>query len=72
MNGRKAVEWHDRIKLSVWYVEHLTVWLDIKIFFMTFIKVLSNADNENVGATVINDEKNHPAETEQAQEIVNK
>lgn len=72
VNGRKAVEWHDRIKLSVWYVEHLTVWLDIKIFFMTFIKVLSNADNENVGATVINDEKNHPAETEQAQEIVNK
>ena len=72
INGRKAVEWHDRIKLSVWYVEHLTMWLDIKIFFMTFIKVLSNADNENVGATVINDEKNHPAETEQAQEIVNK
>ena len=52
INGRKAVEWHDRIKLSVWYVEHLSVGLDIKIFFATFFKVFSNADNENTGATV--------------------
>lgn len=52
INGRKAVEWHDRIKLSVWYVEHLTMWLDIKIFFLTFFKVFTNADNENTGATV--------------------
>ena len=72
VNGRKGVEWHDRIKLSVWYVEHLTMWLDIKIFFLTFFKVLSNADNENVGATVRNDEKMHSSEAEQAQEPVNK
>ncbi len=72
VNGRKAVEWHKRIKLNVWYVEHLSLWLDIKIFFMTFFKVLSNADNENVGATVRNDEKKHPAEAEQAQEPINK
>ena len=72
VNGRKGVEWHDRIKLSVWYVEHLTMWLDIKIFFLTFFKVLSNADNENVGATVRNDEKMHSSEVEQAQEPVNK
>ena len=72
VNGRKGVEWHDRIKLSVWYVEHLTMWLDIKIFFLTFFKVLSNADNENVGATVRNDEKIHSSEVEQAQEPVNK
>jgi lipopolysaccharide/colanic/teichoic acid biosynthesis glycosyltransferase len=52
INGRKAVEWHDRIKLSDWYVEHLTMWLDIKIFFLTFFKVFTNADNENTGATV--------------------
>jgi hypothetical protein len=47
------VEWHDRIKLSVWYVEHLTLWLDVKIFFLTIFKVFSNADNENTGATVV-------------------
>jgi sugar transferase EpsL len=52
INGRKGVEWHDLIKLSVFYVEHLTMWLDIKIFFLTFFKVFTNADNENTGATV--------------------
>ena len=55
VNGRKGVEWHKRIDLNVWYVEHISLWLDIKIFFMTFIKVLSNADNENTGATVEQD-----------------
>ena len=55
VNGRKGVEWHKRIDLNVWYVEHVSLWLDIKIFFMTFLKVLSNADNENTGATVEQD-----------------
>lgn len=57
VNGRKGVEWHKRIDLNVWYVEHLSLWLDIKIFFMTFLKVLSNADNENTGATVSQDKE---------------
>ena len=52
IHGRKDVEWHERIKLNIWYVDHLTFFLDVKIFFMTVFKVLSNADNENVGATV--------------------
>ena len=62
IHGRKAVEWNARIRLNVWYVEHLTLWLDIKIFFMTFFKVLSNADNENVGATVVKEGDSTPAE----------
>ncbi len=52
INGRKGVEWHHRIELNVWYVDHVSFWLDVKIFFMTIYKVLSNADNENVGKTV--------------------
>jgi len=52
INGRKAVEWNRRIELNVWYVDHLSLWLDLKIFFLTFYKVFSNADNENTGATV--------------------
>ena len=51
-HGRKDVEWHRRIELNVWYVDHLTFWLDIKILFLTVFKVLTNADNENKGATV--------------------
>ena len=52
VHGRKDVEWHKRIELNVWYVDHESFWLDTKIFFMTIFKVLSNADNENVGETV--------------------
>ncbi len=53
INGRKDVEWNKRITLNVWYVEHLSLWLDVKIFFKTIVKVFSNADNENKGATVV-------------------
>lgn len=52
VHGRKEVEWHKRIELNVWYVEHVTFWLDIKILFMTIFKVFSNSNNENKGATV--------------------
>lgn len=52
VNGRKDVEWHNRIELNVWYVDHMSLLLDIKIMFMTAFKVLTNADNENSGATV--------------------
>lgn len=52
VNGRKDVEWHKRIELNVWYVDHMSLLLDIKIMFMTAFKVLANADNENSGATV--------------------
>ena len=54
INGRKDVEWHHRIELNVWYVRNISFFLDVKIFFMTIIKVLRNDDNENVGETVIN------------------
>ena len=57
VNGRKDVEWHHRIELSVWYVDNISLLLDIKIFFMTIFKVFTNADNENVGETVVKDEE---------------
>lgn len=56
VNGRKGVEWHKRIQLNVWYVDNVSFLLDLKIFFMTIFKVFTNADNENTGATVVNQE----------------
>lgn len=53
VNGRKGVEWNRRIELNVWYVDNVSFFLDMKILFMTVAKVLTNADNENTGATVI-------------------
>ena len=52
IHGRKAVERNKRIELNVWYVRHMSFLLDIKIFFMTIIKVLKNEDNANTGNTV--------------------
>ena len=56
INGRKDVEWHRRIELNCWYVDNMSLWLDIKILFMTVFKVLKNEDNVNVGATLVTDE----------------
>lgn len=48
VNGRKEVPWPKRIELNLWYVGHMSFWLDCKIAFMTVFKVVSNADNNNV------------------------
>lgn len=58
VHGRKDVEWHKRIDLNVWYVDNVSFVLDAKIFFMTIFKVLTNADNENVGKTVSTENTN--------------
>lgn len=52
VHGRKTVEWNKRIELNVWYAEHVSFLLDLKILFMTVFKVLTSADNENVGETI--------------------
>lgn len=51
INGRKEVPWPERIELNVWYAQNICFALDAKIFFMTFLKVLTNANNDNVGKT---------------------
>ena len=55
VHGRKDVEWHKRIRLNVWYVDHCSFLLDLKILIMTVFKVFTNADNENKGETVKSD-----------------
>lgn len=52
VHGRKDVEWNRRIELNVWYVRNISFMLDLKIFFMTFVKVLKNEGNENIRKTV--------------------
>ncbi len=52
VNGRKHTEWHERINLNIYYVDNMSLWLDIKILFLTVFKVVKNEDNENVTVTV--------------------
>jgi len=52
VNGRKAVEWNRRIELNVEYVENMSLWLDLKILWLTLWNVVMMKDNINVDETV--------------------
>lgn len=52
VNGRKELEWHERIKKNIYYVDNCSLILDIKILFLTVFKVLKKEDNLNHGVTV--------------------
>lgn len=39
VNGRNAISWEEKFRLDVWYVEHQSIPLDIKILFMTLTKI---------------------------------
>jgi lipopolysaccharide/colanic/teichoic acid biosynthesis glycosyltransferase len=40
VNGRNTLTWEDKFRYDVWYVDHWSIWLDIKILAMTFWKVI--------------------------------
>ena len=40
INGRNAISWDDKFKYDLWYIDHWTFWLDVKIIFLTIWKVL--------------------------------
>lgn len=40
VNGRNALSWEEKFKLDVWYVNNKSLWLDLRIIFITFKKVL--------------------------------
>lgn len=50
VHGRNAISWKKKFELDVWYVDHCSLWLDIKIIFMTVKKVLfrENINNDAV------------------------
>lgn len=39
VNGRNAIGWNQKLEFDVWYVENQSFWLDLKILFLTFLKV---------------------------------
>lgn len=44
VNGRNAISWAERFDLDVWYVDHQSFWLDLRILAMTAQKVFSSRD----------------------------
>lgn len=41
VNGRNSLSWEEKFKLEIWYVDHRSFWLDIKILALTVKKVLT-------------------------------
>ena len=40
INGRNAIRWSEKFSYDVWYVDHISFWLDLKVLFITVVKVL--------------------------------
>ena len=58
VNGRNAISWKRKFELDVWYVDHLSFALDLKILFLTALKVLKrsgiNGGKKEIGAEPFN------------------
>lgn len=44
VHGRNSISWTEKFELDVWYVDHCTLWVDLKVFFLTIKKVLLRED----------------------------
>jgi lipopolysaccharide/colanic/teichoic acid biosynthesis glycosyltransferase len=52
-HGRNAISWTEKFKLDVWYVDHCTLWTDLKVICITVMKVLKRADISEEGQATI-------------------
>lgn len=53
VNGRNAISWEEKFELDVWYVENQSFLLDMKILWMTFLKVVKRSDiSSNTAVTM--------------------
>ena len=53
VNGRNAISWDEKFDLDVWYVDNQSIWLDIKILFLTIKKVITRSGiNQDGQATM--------------------
>ena len=49
VNGRNAISWESKFALDVWYVDHASFFLDLRILWMTCLRVIRRSDISNQG-----------------------
>ena len=49
INGRNALSWEEKFRLDVWYVDHRTFWLDVKVIVLTALRIFRPKDISAVG-----------------------
>lgn len=52
-HGRNAISWTEKFKLDVWYVDHCTLWTDLKVIIITIKNVLMRKDINSASATTM-------------------
>ena len=57
VNGRNAITWEEKFKLDVWYVDNWSLWLDIKILFMTVWKIFKREGINQAGQATMEEFK---------------
>lgn len=59
VNGRNAISWEDKFKFDVWYVDNQSFWLDIKILWLTVLKVVRRSDISQDGHVTMEKFRGH-------------
>lgn len=57
VNGRNALTWEEKLKLDVWYVDHWSLWLDLKILALTLWKVIKREGINHPGQATMEEFK---------------
>ena len=53
VNGRNAISWEEKFRLDVWYVDHRSLWLDLRILALTLARVLSGEGLSEPGQATV-------------------
>ncbi|CAN5373353.1 sugar transferase [soil metagenome] len=53
INGRNSIRWGEKFKYDVWYIDHQSFWLDVKILFITVLKVLKSEGISGEGMATV-------------------
>jgi lipopolysaccharide/colanic/teichoic acid biosynthesis glycosyltransferase len=53
INGRNAISWEEKFALDVWYVDNQSLWLDLKILWLTLYRVLRSDDINQPGEATV-------------------
>ena len=60
VNGRNSLSWEEKFALDVWYVDHHSFWLDMKIVVMTFFKVFARSGINSDKAATMEEFRGYP------------
>ncbi len=60
INGRNAVSWEEKFAMDVWYVDHRSLWLDIRILALTFLRVFRREGITQPGSTTAEEFRGTP------------